>query len=524
MIELWCFTSNIAWLHLQKSKLNTCLKSGQRSNSVHLLAEITRFSDNIGYCNSSQSFLGPLMSTRYGTNSAAMVGYNVRRVVRLLNASSRYHMKKSKFLSDVTARGYRLVTGRAPTVTSAHISDSFVRLTLKLALAKFLTIASTILAGNCLGTRLYGQLALILAIGTFWCLPFFTCWGLAYVKFTSESDCELAAERKLNATLMIVFLVTGLLLPGLLVFRKPLAVFVRVTPEIWTWGCIFGVLMGGYYLSKNIFQARQDWSSYAVSELLFTGSLIAGVLVLFLLRPTNAFNFMVAVFASAHLFGMLFAFRNMLRTLRLPRLEDLSKVASYGTGLMISFGLSLLAMQLDKLFLNYYADSGDVGRYQAYYISTFGLLNSLSIILNNYLLPLYGKHSKRTIQNILARFLLITSLPLWILCLLFGRIAFMLFGKSFHFEWIELLWASTFSVAIFSLQVIVFFSMTLGRRALIYNTVAYAIMIVLELLLLPILIRSHGVTGAFQAMAAANAVGFGVIFATVNMPLQERQA
>jgi O-antigen/teichoic acid export membrane protein len=422
----------------------------------------------------------------------------------------------------IIASGYYLFTGRQTTTSSADISNTFVGLAFKLGIAKIFVMISVILIGKFLGTASYGNFALVLAIGNFWCLPFFTSWGLSYVKFASESKIEHSSGSLLSATFSIATLIIGLVLPFLLVFRNPLSAMVNVSPSIWVWGCIFGVLMGGYYFSKNIFQAGQKWSYYVIGEYFFAGTLSIGILTLFLAQPGRKFISALVVFGIAHLVVMLFAFPMEYRSMRFPLLKDIKRIGIYGYGLLISFGLSLVAMQMDKLLLNYYTDSSVVGRYQAYYVSTFGLLSSFIVILNNYLLPLYGKHSKETIKRMLIRFLFIVSVPIWFLCMFFGRFAFILFGKSFAFKWVELCWASTFSVSNFWIQVIVFFSMTLGQKALLFNAAAYVVFITVQLISIPVLAKISGVSGTFQGMTAASLSGFGVIIAAVFFLMRKK--
>ena len=407
------------------------------------------------------------------------------------------------------------------TSSSADISYSFVSLSFKLGIAKIFVMTSVILLGNFLGAAAYGNFALILAIGNFWCLPFFTSWGLAYVKFASEGKSEHASESLLNAAMSIATLIICLLLPFLIVFRNPLSTMVNVSPKIWVWGCVFGTLMGGYYFSKNIFQARQKWSFYVIGEYFFAGSFLVGIVTLFLTQPSSKFIPSIVVFGIAHLVVILFALPIIFRSLRLPQYKYINQIGLYGFGLLISFGLSLLAMQMDKLLLNHYTNSSVVGRYQAYYVSTFGLLASFTVILNNYLLPLYGKYSKETVKRMLIRFLLIVSLPAWFICMFFGRFAFIFFGKSFAFNWIELFWASTFTVCNFWIQVIVFFSMTLGEKALLFNAVAYAVFIAVQLFSIPTLAKISGVSGTFQGMTAASIAGFCVVMVSISFLMRK---
>jgi len=420
-----------------------------------------------------------------------------------------------KLFPKIIASAYYLFTGRQMTSSSADISNTFVGLAFKLGIAKIFVMISVILIGKFLGTAAYGNFALILAIGNFWCLPFFTSWGLTYVKFASESKGAYSSESLLSAAMSIVTLIICLLFPFLLIFRNPLSTMINVSPKIWVWGCVFGILMGGYYFSKNIFQAKQKWSSYVSGEYFFAGSLSIGILTLFLTQPGSKFIPAIVVFGFAHLVVMLFAFLMIFRSLRFPHYQDIKRIGLYGLLLLISFGLSLLAMQMDKLLLNHYTDASVVGRYQAYYVSTFGFLSSLTVILNNYLLPLYGKHSKETIKRMLIRFLLIVSVPAWFLCMFFGRFAFILFGKSFAFKWIELCWASTFTVSNLWIQIVVFFSMTLGEKALLFNAVAYAVFIAVQLISIPTLAKINGVSGTFQGMTAASITGFCVVIAAV---------
>lgn len=372
-------------------------------------------------------------------------------------------------------------------------------------------MVSSILVGKYLGPSQFGSLTLILAIGNFWCLPFFTSWGLAYVNCSSRSNSEHLAEEYLSSSLAMSIISVSFWMLLLLGFKDKFSDIVNVTQDIWVFGCFFGILMGCYYFFKTTFQARQNWSSFATCEIFFAASLTLGLLLLFLGQPARKFGAVLTAFVLAHLVGSLPAIRVVFRDLRIPKPESFIKIAHHGFALMVSFGLSLIAMQLDKLFLNLYADSEAVGRYQAYYVSTFGLLSAFTTILNNYLLPLYGKYDIQTLKKILLRFLLVTSFPFCLCCLLCGRLAFILFGKSFNFNWFELAWASAFNVVIFCLQVVVFFSMTLGKNALLCNSAVYIVFISVQVISMPFLIQQSGVTGAFQGMTAASAVALGIL-------------
>lgn len=408
-----------------------------------------------------------------------------------------------KFTLEHVSAGYKLLTGKPLTHSSAKISSTFITLALKLIIAKIIVMLSTILAGKYLGANNFGSLALILAIGNFFCLPFFTSWGLSYVNLVANSKNHQKTKELLSSCLLLSIISIIFWTPLLIIFKKQFTNALHVDMSVWFWGCTFGVLMGGYYFLKNTFQATQDWKSFATCELLFAFSMMIGILILFLIQPNHKFNSVISVFILAHLVGSLPASVKIFYKLRVPKLTTIFRTFYYGLGLNVSFGLSLIAMQLDKLFLNHFVDSTAVGRYQAYYVSTFGILNGFTTILNNYLLPLYGKYNKNTLKNTLFRFLLVTSLPLCLCCLIFGRLAFLIFGKDFSFNWSELAWASAFNMVMFYLQVVVFFSMSYGIKAIACNTFVYIVFILIQLIYMPFLIQTSGVSGAFQGMALA---------------------
>jgi O-antigen/teichoic acid export membrane protein len=417
---------------------------------------------------------------------------------------------------------YSVIFGRILSIHAIRFSSSFLSVGLKLFCAKAIVMICIILIGNILGPFRYGSMTLTLSIGNILCLPFFTCWGLAHVKFASE-DSQNSTENHLRAPLFVSLLMVCIFLPILLTFNKQLACFLNISQEVWIWGCILGILMGAYYFSKIVFQADRKWRSYTFSEFLFAGSLMVGLMILWLMDTAHELLPVLAVFMAAHLMGMVPAGPILYRALGVPAKNELVLILSYGFGLMISFGLSLLALQLDKLFLNYYGILSDVGRYQAYYLSTFGLVGSISVILNNYLLPLYGRYDHHNIKPVLMRFLTVISLPIWAACLICGRLAFFLFGKSFVFGWMELIWGATFTVVIFALQTMVFFSMTLGKRAVFYNCVAYGIFIVNECILMPILIPKYGVIGAFQSMTLSSILAIVFVYWVIYTSISIRE-
>ncbi len=426
-------------------------------------------------------------------------------------------MDPLRLQTTVWNRGYALLTGKTLTAALACFSRSFTRFALKLLMAKAMVMFAMLGMARYLDTADFGRLAMVLAIGNYWYLPFFTCWGLAYVRFASRKTDVDSSREQLAAALICAALALTFLLPIQILFRQEFSEFLNVSAKVWLYGCIFGILMGIYYFSKNIFQASEEWNLYAACEFIFSASFLIFVVLIYTTKVVDKFFTTLLVVGVAHILGSIIAlFRIPLKLNKLP-MEQVKNIGIYGIGLWISFSISLLGMQMDKFLLNHYADIDTVGRYQAYYMSTYGILSGFSIILNNYLLPAYGKYGEKTVQQVLQRVLLFLTLPLFAGCLVLGRSAFHLLGGSFGFVWSDLAWASVFSVAAFWLQTEVFFSMTLGKRQLGLNSLAYAIFVGIQLLTMPTLIRVHGVAGAFQGMTAATLSALLIVFSTVTI-------
>lgn len=432
-------------------------------------------------------------------------------------------MHLRRFHTSFSSFGYAFLTGKALTPTMAGFSRSFTRFAIQLCMAKATVMAANLCLARYLDTKQFGELALVLAIGSYWCLPFFTCWGFSYVRFASRKDPVESCEKYLGATLVCVGLAVGLLFPILVFFRQEFSNALNLSIGTWLWGCFFGILMGAYYFSKNIFQAAREWNLYVASEFLFSLSLILGALILYLLINADQYPFTLYLLVFAHICGLVIGTKHIVNKIQWFTFDHFKQISIYGIGLCISFGLSLLGLQLDKILLNYYSDMNTVGRYQAYYISTYGILSGFSIILNNYLLPAYGQYGIKSVQRVLQRVLILSTLPLFAGCLVAGRLAFHLLGHSYGFLWSELLWASVFSVAAFWLQTEVFFAMTLGRKQLAVNSLAYALFIAVQCLTMPYLIRTHGVMGAYQGMTAASLGGLLVVLSAVAIAIKEEE-
>ena len=405
-------------------------------------------------------------------------------------------------------------------MATASFSRAFTQFALKLAIAKAMVMVANLCIARHLDTAHFGRLAIVLAIGNYWCLPFFTCWGLAYVRFASRQAQEESCREYLTGTLVCIALAVSIILPIQIIFRQEFSDFLNMSTSTWVYGCLFGILMGSYYFSKSIFQAKEKWSLYIASEFLFAISLTIGVILLYMLNSSRNFFNIIFILTFSHLLGSMIGLFEIKPAIKSPKLTYVNQVAYYGIGLFVSFGLSLMGMQLDKILLNSYSDTITIGRYQAYYISTYGILSSFSIIFNNYLLPAYGKHGQRTVQGVLQRILLLATLPMFTGCLLAGRLAFHLLGDSFGFLWSELAWASVFSVAAFWLQTEVFFSMTLGKKQLAVNSLAYATFIGIQFLTMPHLIRTAGVIGAYQGMTAASLAGLLIVYSAITISLK----
>lgn len=430
-------------------------------------------------------------------------------------------VNQAKLIDNLLTPAYRCITGRTLDADSARISRVFTGFALKLAIAKALVMFTTLAIGRLLGTESYGSLSLILALGSFWCLPFFTCWAFAYVKYVSETGAQNGPQEYLSPALLCSFLALLCILPPLFIFREQLSQFFQIPSHIWSWSCIFGALMGFYYFSKSFFQAVQNWRKYVLSEMIFAFTLALGLILAVLFNLSDIFHSILCIFIISHLAGSILFISSLPSSVRMPTSRIFSKMFYYGTGLFVSFGISLFSMQLDRLLLNYFTTTHTLGRYHAYYMSTYGILSSFLIIINNYLLPLYGQYNKSSIQRIIRRLLFISAIPLYIFSIIAGRIVFYILGEAYSFSWEEMIWASLFAVIIFWLQVQVYFAMTLGNRLLLFNGLAYVAFMLVQLLTMPTLVRLHNVVGAFQGMTAASLTAFLIVYAAVTFFLRQ---
>jgi biotin transporter BioY len=63
--------------------------------------------------------------------------------------------------------------------------------------------------------------------------------------------------------------------------------------------------------------------------------------------------------------------------------------------------------------------------------------------------------------------------------------------------------------------------MTLGEKALLFNALAYAVFIAVQLISIPTLAKINGVSGTFQGMTAASITGFCIIITAVSFLMRK---
>lgn len=299
------------------------------------------------------------------------------------------------FLNGFIYKVYELIYKERPSEFVRNFIGNLWHVAIGFLFYSIFGFAFQILAGRILGPVEYGKYAIIQSIVLFIYMPMNLGISTALIKYNAESDEKF---RQVNMISTAFFLVMGLSVFSSLVFIifvKEAALIFGVSVYYLYLSVAMAFLNNIYILISSIFRSLHRNKEYSFLQALY-GFLIFVLLIFFIL--TKHLSFQAAFYASCTSYFIVFLIavfmlKNYFRLfIDFDWLKKLLKYGYYATLGGVAFAF---ISNLNKILINKYLTTADVGIYNAYYFSSIVIMTLLFSVFVTVFFPTASKYERK---------------------------------------------------------------------------------------------------------------------------------
>ncbi len=368
-------------------------------------------------------------------------------------------------------------------------------------IAKVLTVIFNILAGRVLGPEEYGKFTLVISVASFLTIPMFMGISTAMVKYNAEGEDFKRRSAIISTAYLMVFLFSLVSIFFYLIFKPRLLRLFSISDSIFYLILLFTIIYALSSIITRTLQGLHEMKKRSMLEIIFGVGLL-GVFTLFIFMKDSR-TFIAAVFAIciAYVLVIIIGMASIYKYFSF-------QFSRYWAGKLIRYGFySLLAAvsfifltNVDKVMINKYLATGDLGIYRAYHASSLGIVSSFMVMFTTVFFPTASKSKAK--WNIFKRinrfipYLVIFGLPI----LVGGEfIALKLYGKNYPINLALLILFGLGAITVSLYGVYAWLIVSAGKTGAKIGMMALVIAASFNIIMNRALIPLIGITGAILA-------------------------
>ena len=292
---------------------------------------------------------------------------------------------------------------------------------LGMIIATIFSFTFNILAGRFLGPSGYGEFALVQSVAMFLYIPLLLGVNTAMVKYSSEKDDFKRQSKIISTAYILIILFTVASVTVYYILSSKLSNIFSVSEGIFYLSVVFAILFVFYTLTLSTLRGLLKMKIFAVFQPIFNAILLFAFLFFIF---SNILSFKSVVYSMYFAYGitgliiLIFFLRRYLR-FEIDK-SWTNKLTRYGMFALIG-GLSFVFYtNIDKILINRYMTTADIGIYRAYYIASINVAGILFGIFNTVFFPTISKYKNKAMIfkriNKVIPYLIGLGIPFVFLC------------------------------------------------------------------------------------------------------------
>jgi O-antigen/teichoic acid export membrane protein len=365
------------------------------------------------------------------------------------------------------------------------------------------------LAGRILGPAEYGIFSLVQSVAMFLYVPMLLGFSTAMVKYNSEKE-DIERQTKIISTAFIIVISLTVISSALyFLFRSHFVRMFSISDNLFCLAIILAVLFALYTITTETVRSLFKMKILAICQFAYPAILLSVFLLFVLTRTILSFKSMVySTFVAYGIVSIVLLAVFLRKYLKLSFSKEWAGILSKYSLFAVVGSLSVvLYSNIDKILINKYMTTENLGVYKAYYMSSINLAGLFSVVFNTVFFPMASKYENKKILfhkiSKLIPYVIAVGLPLIIVC---EVIILKFYGKQYY---IKPLWLILFAIA--SIIVVVdglygWFFNSIGSRGVKLTSVSAIVMALINILLNFIFIPLIGVPAAIVSIIISFAV------------------
>jgi len=357
------------------------------------------------------------------------------------------------------------------------------------------TLAFSIIAARALGPGNFGILGLVTTVGTILAISMIAA-STPMIKYGSEVQDHRVQVTIISTAYILIAVVTVASACIFVLFSAPLSYLFGVTAEVFFFALFLAVTSTFYQLTTNSLRVFFKMRAYALLTAAQSVILLAAFLALISKNLTSWELAAYSYYLSYAVIGfILVVYLKDYIKLRFER-SWAKKIAHYSL-LALPGGVAATFMGVDRILLNKFTTTADVGIYNAYFLPSITVAVLLWMVINAAFFPYASKSDdKLAILRRVNKAMPYLAAALAPSVLLLEWIVFFLYGRQYPFSWEIALFFAIAATMAFFYQALSWLMASQGTRGATVNTLSSIIALIVLVGFDVVLIPRIGILGA----------------------------
>ncbi len=299
-----------------------------------------------------------------------------------------------------------------------------------------------------IGPSQFGQYNLIISYGQIWLIIASLGLSTAVVKYTAEVHRRKLLVKKIATTALLLTVLAstvGFLI--LILIPQNIIVDFGLNPLLWKWALAWGIIMAIKLLISAFIKGRQRLVEHGWLD--FISVFLWGVSIVLLIKQPRLelAYFLVLVYNLVFIFIGITLIKNVWGK---PNLKIIKKLLAFSVWVILGNILSFFSGYFDRLVVNRFLGTTELGVYSAYATFSLQVAGYLSVIAVGYLFPKVSAMKNKVLLLAWINSRLWLIVPASVIIFTIGaKVGFVILGSSYPFSWFYSFWfALAASIAI----------------------------------------------------------------------------
>lgn len=310
-----------------------------------------------------------------------------------------------------------------------HLSWSFFGGTI----ASAILFIVNIIVGRWLGPQEYGKFNLVLILGQIFCIPMILGFDAASARAISRDRNNL--KKYISAS--FYFILISIVVTSFIIFllSSEIAQLVSADNRLVYISLVVGIFLGIKLLLDGFIRGINNFKYQSVIKISDAFVVLTTLILASIFLDKTSYLVVVAATIVGSFVSLTGFFVKIYKYLVDFDYIYFKKLFKYGKFVVLGSIISLAVVYSDKIFVNKYLGTYELGIYMAYFTASITFISQFSAVFSNVYFPIISKtRDKRVIFDKINRLFLVGFFPVFLFIFTLTLIIIKLFGKDYSFD------------------------------------------------------------------------------------------